>query len=228
MRWIWGCMLGLIVVLWPATPVAACSMIEPTLDSLTQQADLIVVATVSNIDGDQAFFTVDTPIKGSVTGEPLSVLNHIIGYDAGCKPELAEGNRFAEGSTWILFLNPNQLSASATWQTSNFYDNGALKVEQDQVRYREQSREQTQPLTDLVSTLTNYSLAGGPTATVLPVDQTAEPKVQPSINMPTATPEAVLPVTETTAEQASVLPWVLVGIGVLAGIGALIGWRRSR
>ncbi|MFD3164748.1 hypothetical protein [Herpetosiphon sp. NSE202] len=228
MRWMGGCLLGLIVVLWPATQAAACSMVEPTLDSLTQQADIVVVATVSTIDGDQAFFTVDTPIKGAVANEPFSVLNHMIGTGAMCELMLGDGNRFAEGSTWVLFLGPNQFDSPAVWQPMSFGDYGVLKVEQDQVVYREQSREHTLPLADLVGTLTNYSLAGGPTATVLPVDQTAEPNAAPSINIPTSTPVAVLPATETTAEQASVLPWVLVGIGVLAGVGALVGWRRSQ
>ncbi|XSG75449.1 hypothetical protein ACP8Y2_00330 [Herpetosiphon llansteffanensis] len=231
MRWICGCVLGLVVVLWPATPAAACSMVEPTLDSLTQQADLVVVATVSKIDGDQAFFTVDTPIKGSVTGESFSVLNHMIGTGAMCDLVLGDGNRFPEGSTWVLFLGPNQFDGPAVWQPMSFGDYGVLNVEQDQVRYREQSREQTQPLADLVGTLTNYSLAGMATATVLPVDQTAEPNALPS--MPTATFDVAAPIgnqqiIDQPASDASNLPWILIGVGLIAGIGALIGWRRSQ
>ncbi|MCA0353488.1 MAG: hypothetical protein LCH85_15955 [Chloroflexi bacterium] len=229
MRWIWGCLIILIGLL-PATPAAACSMIEPTLDSLTQQADLVVVATVSSIEGDQAFFTVDTAIKGSVASEPLSVLNHEIDTDPSCKPELRTGNRFAEGSKWVLFLGPNQFDSTAVWQTISFGDYGALNVEQDQVRYREHSQEQTQALADLVSTLTNYSMAGVATATALPAGQTAEPNAPKP--MPTATfdvvPIANPPqITEPPANQSSTMPWILVGIGVLAGVGTLIGWRRS-
>lgn len=230
MRWMWGCLIILIGLL-PATPAAACSMIEPTLDSLTQQADLVVVATVSNIEGNQAFFTIDTSIKGSVASESLSVLNHAIDTDPSCKPELRAGNRFAEGSRWVLFLGPNQFDGPAVWQTISFGDYGALKVEQDQVRYREQSQEQTQALADLVSTLTNYSMAGVATATALPAGQTAEPNAPKP--MPTATID-VVPIanpaqtTEPPANQSSTMPWILVGIGVLAGVGALIGWRRSQ
>ena len=230
MRWIWGCLIILIALL-PATPAAACSMIEPTLDSLTQQADLVVVATVSSIEGDQAFFTVDTAIKGSIASEPLSVLNHEIDTDPSCKPELRAGNRFAEGSKWVLFLGPNQFDSIAVWQTISFGDYGALNVEQDQVRYREHSQEQTQALADLVSTLTNYSMAGVATATALPAGQTAEPNAPKP--MPTATFD-VVPIanpaqtTEPSANQSSTMPWILVGIGVLAGVGALIGWRRSQ
>lgn len=228
MRWMLGCLLGLVVVLWSATPVAACSLAVPTLDGLAQQADLIVVATVTQSEGNHALFTVDTLIKGNVASEPFSVLDHTIDYDAMCKPILGLGNRFAEGSTWVLFLGPNQFDGPAVWQPISFGNYSSLDVDEDEVRYFEQNQEIRQPLADLVGTLTNYSLAGGPTATVLPVDQTAEPKVQPSISMPTATPEPVLSASETTAEQASVLPWVLVGIGVLAGVGALVGWRRSQ
>lgn len=230
MRWMWGCLIILIVLL-PATPAAACSMIEPTLDSLTQQADLVIVATVSNIDGDQAFFTVDTAIKGSIASEPLSVINHTIDTDPSCRPELGAGNRFAEGSKWVLFLGPNQFDGSAVWQTISFGDYGALNVEQDQVRYREQSQEQTQALADLVSTLTNYSMAGAATATALPAGQTIEP-IAPK-PMPTATFD-VAPIanpsqtTEPPVNQSSSMAWILVGIGVLAGVGALIGWRRSQ
>ncbi|GAA5526603.1 hypothetical protein [Herpetosiphon gulosus] len=54
MRWIWGCLIILIVLL-PTTPAAACSIAEPTFDDLTQKADLVVVATVSKIDNDQVF-----------------------------------------------------------------------------------------------------------------------------------------------------------------------------
>lgn len=230
MRWIWGCLIILIVLL-PVTPAAACSMIEPTLDSLTQQADLVVVATVSKIDGDQAFFAIDTAIKGSVANEPLSVLNHTIGIDPSCRPELGSGNHFAEGSKWVLFLGPNQFDGSAVWQTISFGDYGAIKVEQDQVRYHEHSQEQIQALADLVSTLTNYSMAGVATATALPAGQTAEPNAPKPI--PTATFD-VVPIanppqtTEPPAKQSSNMAWVLVGIGVLAGVGALIGWRRSQ
>ncbi len=232
MRWMWGCLLGLIIVVWPATPAAACSMVEPTLDMLTQQADLVVVATVSKTEDDQAFFTVNTSIKGSVASEPFSVLNHTIGTGAMCDLILGDGNRFAEGSMWVLFLGPNQFDGPAVWQPISFGNYGALKIEQEQVRYTEQTREQNQALPDLVSTLTNYSLAGGPTATVLPVDQTAEPKAPRS--MPTATPEDVVPqvnpppTTEQPASQTSVLPWVLIGIGALAGASAWFGWRRSQ
>ncbi|WP_110514838.1 hypothetical protein [Herpetosiphon llansteffanensis] len=227
MRWIWGCLLGLVVVLWSATPVAACSLAVPTLDGLAQQADLIVVATVTQSEGNHALFMVDTLIKGNIASEPFSVLDHTIDYDAMCKPILGLGNRFAEGSTWVLFLGPNQFDGPAVWQPISFGNAGSLDVDEDQVRYFEQNQEIRQPLADLISTLTNYSLAGGPTVTVLPVDQTAEPKAPPS--MPTATPEPVLQVDQPQAtEQASVLPWVLVGIAVLAGVGALIGWRRSQ
>jgi hypothetical protein len=230
MRWMWGCLIILIVML-PATPAAACSMVEPTLDSLTQQADLVVVATVSNIEGNQAFFTIDTTIKGSVTSESLSVLNHTIDTDPSCKPELRAGNRFAEGSRWVLFLGPNQFDSPAVWQTISFGDYGALKVEQDQVSYREQSQEQTQALADVVSTLTNYSMAGATTATALPEGHTAEPDAPKPLPTPTL---AVVPIAnppQTTlppVNQSSTMPWILVGIGVLAGVGALLGWRRSQ
>ncbi|GAA5526602.1 hypothetical protein Hgul01_00376 [Herpetosiphon gulosus] len=154
-----------------------------------------------------------------------------MGFNESCKPHLGVGNRFAEGSKWVLFLVPNHVHGPAVWKTLGFVTDGALKVEQDQVHYTEQNQPQTLPLVDLISTLTNYSMASSATVTLLPTGQTAEPNAP--MLMPTATLDAVPVVnppqtTEPPASQSSSMIWILVGIGVLAGVGALIGWRRSQ
>ena len=123
MRWIWGLLIGLIVV-WPST----------ALNSLTQQADPDVLATVSKSAGNHALSTVN--------------------------------------------IKPN---------------------------------------------------AG--TSANLPATQPAEQKV--SNVSPTATPKIVPPdwepihATQTT-DQPSIMPWILVGIGLLSAVGAWVGWRRSQ
>ncbi|XSG75448.1 hypothetical protein ACP8Y2_00325 [Herpetosiphon llansteffanensis] len=234
--------LGLVAVcvaLWQVSPVAACKMMEPTIDSVTQQAELVVVATVTKVEGSQATFSVDTPIKGNLPQNDLDVLNHQIHNGPDCQPNLGDGNRFIEGSRWVLFLVPTTLDPDITWQTASFGDYGALKVEQDQVSYTEQGAAQQMPLPDMVATLTNFS-GLTPNQIVDPVP--GKPAVEPAIlpapapelidtdpNANPAAPVAAAPAaTNSNSSSPSWLPWLLVGVGVVAAIGALIGWQRSR
>lgn len=236
--------LGLVAVcvaLWQVSPVAACKMLEPTIDSVTQQAELVVVATVIKVEGSQATFSVETPIKGSLPQNDLDVLNHQINNGADCQPTLGDGNRFIEGSRWVLFLVPTTLDPDIMWQTASFGDYGALKVEQDQVSYTEQGAPQQMPLPDMIATLTNFS-GLTPNQIVDPVP--GKPAIEPAI-MPTPNPALVEPLPNSNANPAapvdtaaqaaanpssapSWLPWLLVGVAVVAAIGALLGWRRSR
>ncbi len=237
MRRILGC-LAACLALWQISPVAACKMMEPTLDSVTQQAELVVVATVTKIEGSQATFSVETSIKGSLPQNDLDVLNHQINNGADCQPTLGDGNRFAEGSRWVLFLVPTTLDPDITWQTASFGDYGALKVEQDQVSYTEQGTPQLIPVADMVVTLTNFS---GLNPNQLGEPMIGNPAIEPAI-MPTPDPALVEPMPNSNTNPAATvdaapvatnsapswLPWVLVGVAVVAAIGALIGWRRSR
>ncbi|GAA5526604.1 hypothetical protein [Herpetosiphon gulosus] len=240
MRWMFG-FFAACLALWQISPAAACKMMEPTLDSVTQQSELVVVATVTKIEGSQATFSVEAPIKGSLPQNDLDVLNHQINNGADCQPSLGDGERFAEGSRWVLFLVPTTLDPDITWQTASFGDYGALKVEQDQVSYTEQGTPQQIPLPDMVETLSNYASLN-PNELVDPLPGgAAAPAVEPQIlpapapelidTDPNANPVAqvdVAPTIAPTSAAPSWLPWVLVGVGVVAAIGALIGWQRSR
>ncbi len=240
----WVLFVSLVMLVVQVRPAAACSMVFPTIEMQTEFAEIVVIGTVSKSEESVATVDVEQSLKGTAD-QTITVLNRTLSINTDCTAVLSaddRGFRFGEGTRWLMFLKKADFDLGATWQESLPTGIGMIPITDDAIQYPNQNGgKDTLSLEDIRATV-NATLATLPTPTPLdqnqiqptappaPVQATVAP-IEPAV-LPTPTPlgAKLNPDAETTTASwtSTTLPWILLVIGVLSGLGALWGWRRER
>ena len=240
----WVLFVSLVMLVVQVRPAAACSMVFPTIEMQTEFAEIVVIGTVSKSEESVATIEVTEYLKGS-SDNTITVLNRTLSINANCSVSLSaddQGFRFAKDTILLMFLKKSDFDLGATWQEAMPTGLSILPIRDDAIQFPNQNGgNDTLTLEDIRATV-NATLATLPTPTPLdqnqiqptappaPVQATVAP-IEPAV-LPTPTPlgAKLNPDAETTTASwtSTTLPWILLVIGVLSGLGALWGWRRER
>ena len=140
--------LGLLLALFALAGVsgaAACSIVIPSFGTLVQESAVIAVGTIDVSTSNGATIDVEQYLKGAGVSEIT-----LFDYDADCTRTLGSGDRFAEGTRLVLFLDPNTATGEARWQTSTLMmgEGAAWVIIDDQVYTGSNS---TMPLAEMTT-----------------------------------------------------------------------------
>ena len=209
MRLLIAC-LGLVLLLIPHS-AAACSLVPPTFEFYEEHSAIIAIGTFVESEEHVASFEVATYLKGETTQPVLTILNHSISnLSPSCGVTLGAGQRFEAGVQALVFLEPAPAVAEADWQPYGVMLDGVWTLDGDGITvYDATFSEQTLTLEEAQKQL--EALTGSKPYTPEPANSD--------------------PGTTAVQEQAGSLPLVPVligGLALIAGIGAAWGWQRSR
>ncbi len=233
--------LGLLLALFSLAGVAtsaACSLAVLPLGELVQESAAIVIGTISTTTPDVATLEVEQYLKGGDGEREIALLNHTLDLGPDCSRSLGAGERFAEGTRLLLFLEPNTFPAEASWQPSSLVvdDDAAWAIVDDQIGVSQGGRSVPSPLEPVASQIIDLAAQAEPPPDPAPpappilVDPFVPAPPPPAEQRP---PEPALarppePASAPSAFLTTTLPWALIGVGVVSGGLALWGWGRSR
>ncbi|MBA3469441.1 MAG: hypothetical protein H0T53_07320 [Herpetosiphonaceae bacterium] len=234
--------LGLLLALFILAGVAtssACSLAVVPLGTLVQESAAIVIGTISTTTPGVATLEVEQYLKGGDGEREIALLNHTLDLGPDCSRSLGAGERFAEGTRLLLFLEPNTSPAEARWQPSRLVvdDDAAWAIIDDQISVSQGGRSVPSPLEAVTSQIIDLAaLAEPPVDLAQPappilVDPVVPPAPPPAKRRPPE-PAPALPgepaASPPSAFLTTTLPWALMVVGVVSGGLALWGWARSR
>ena len=239
----WMLVAGLLF--FGAGRAAACSLIPPTLESLADGTPLAVIGTISNAGEDIATIEVEQYLKGGEGAREISLLNHELTLSPSCQPELGAGSRWSDGTRVLAFLGPATFDLGADWQDGGPAGMGIIVINDDMIILPSGD---LLPLADAITRITGQPADDAIILpTIPPMEQSALPmpalpmpeRGGPISTMPLPRPDGIPVVPEPTVApevaalaaaqtRASAIPWVLLGVGIASGIGALLGMLRTR
>jgi hypothetical protein len=231
----WSLVAGLFSI--GVARAAACSLVaQPNLESMANDTQVVVVATVSGAGEDTATLEVEQYLKGGDGAREISLVNHEFGIDPSCDPLIGPGARWGDGTRLLAFLNPATADLGADWQDGVLGGMGIIVINDDSIILPSGD---LLPLADAITRITGRVPSDD--APMPPVEIPAPPPGKPAPGiMPMPAPDqGLIPVPEPTvapdpaaaaasATRATVIPWALLAVGVVSGLGALVGLLRSR
>jgi hypothetical protein len=213
---------------------AACSLALPTLESLAADSELVVIGTISGANEDRATLEVEQYLQGGDGAREISLVNHEFGIDAACNPELGAGSRWGDGTRLLAFLDPATFDLGAEWQDGALGGMGIIVINDDSIILPSGD---LLPLADAITRISAGAPAVDPAQPpgILPAPPPAKPAPgimpMPAPGMIPVPDPTVAPEPEATAAGeavATVMPWALLAVGAVSGLGALFGLLRSR
>lgn len=227
----WTLVAGLVFL--SLDRAAACSLALPTIESLADGAQLVVIGTVSDAGEDAATLEIEQYLKGGAGDREISLVNHEFGLGAACEPLLGPGSRWSDGTRVLAFLDPATFDLGADWQDGTLGSVGIIAINDDTIILPSGD---LLPLADAITRITGQPVG----AEILPAPPAPPPPAAPAPDiMPLPNPARLPVVPEPTvapepaaaaagATRAAVIPWALLVIGLASGLGAIIGMLRSR
>jgi hypothetical protein len=216
---------------------AGCNLVaQPTLESMANDTQVVVVATVSGAGEDTATLEVEQYLKGGDGAREISLVNHEFGIDPSCDPLIGPGARWSDGTRLLAFLNPATADLGADWQDGVLGGMGIIVINDDSIIL---PSGELLPLADALTRISGQAPADDPAQApaILPAPPPGKPA--PGIKPMPAPDQGLIPVPQPTVApepeataasetRAKVIPWVLLAVGAASGLGALVGLLRSR
>ncbi|MBA3946848.1 MAG: hypothetical protein H0X37_20080 [Herpetosiphonaceae bacterium] len=135
MRYLIATCMVLALMLIPASHAYACSGGLPTIQTMTQGAQVIAVGTLAHLMNNVITLNVEEYLQGEIRTPTLHVNNHKFGNNEDCSIILGTGGRFQAAIHVLVFLQRDEFRVGADWRPTGVAAMDVLTITDGQLFY---------------------------------------------------------------------------------------------